>query len=117
MNVALDLDGTIDSFPREFQSLMAALTAAGHHVYVITGVDEDAVGKADVAAKQQYLTSLGISSDCYFKLIVCPRPHDTNKAAEIQANDIEMLFDNSKSNVKATVPFCASLLLWNAKEK
>lgn len=116
MNIAIDIDGTIDSFPRVFQSLMSALTAAGHHVYVITGVSEDKVTQADIDAKRQYLTSIGISDDDYFKLIICPKPHPKNKAACVTANDIALLIDNKKSTAKATKAQCAVLVLWNSKE-
>ena len=115
MNVAFDVDGTIDSFVRPMQSTMSAYTAAGHRVYVITGIEAEAVLPSDVAAKQQYLSAMGIGTDCYFQLIVCPKPHPDNKAKAIQDNDIEMLFDNDKKNVKAAAPYCAALLLWNSK--
>jgi len=115
INIALDLDGTIDSYPRVFQTLMSSLTAGGNHCYIITGIEEDTVTKADVAAKKEYLTSLGIGMECYYALIVVPQPHADNKVAAIKANDIDMLFDNSKENIKAALPYCVAAMIWNSK--
>ena len=97
--------------------MMSAFTAAGFHVYIITGVEEPKVTKADVDAKREYLTGLGISSDLYHQMIVCPTPHPQNKLKAIEDNDIEVLMDNSVANVKAAKKACMALLLWNAKVK
>lgn len=105
----------LDAFPREFQSTISAFHAAGHNVFIITGVEVTPVTQEDIDQKREYLTSLGISSDLYDSLIVCPEPHPENKAKAIQDNKIAMLFDNSKGNIKAAAPYCAALLLWNAK--
>jgi hypothetical protein len=110
------VDGVADAFPRVTQSLMSALMAAGHHVFVITGVDADAATAADRAAKVQYLTNLGIGPECYTDVIVCPQPHPENKAKAIQDNHIGVLLDNDKQNIKAAAPYCVALLLWNSKE-
>jgi hypothetical protein len=117
MNVAFDIDGTLDAFPVVFESLCAALMAAGHHVYIITGVEEDTVTKTDIANKTAYLTGLGFGKGTYTTLIVMPKPHDVNKAKEVAENDIELLLDNSVANVKACKGLCACLLLWNNKKK
>lgn len=114
MNIALDVDGTVDAFPAVFDSLAAALEAAGHKVYVITGVEADTVTQADVEAKQGYLKSLGFTA--YTAIYVCPTPHDTHKADLVKQLDIALLIDNSKANVKAVAPEAAALLLWNNKE-
>lgn len=97
--------------------MMSAFTAAGFHVYVITGIEETSATKADVDAKQEYLTGLGISSDVYHRLIVCPKPHPQNKLKAIEENDVEVLFDNSIANVKQAKKQCMTLLLWNSKIK
>lgn len=115
MNVGFDIDGTLDAFPEVLGSVMAALAAAGHHVYVLTGVEADQVTEDDVAAKQQYLMSIGCTS--WFALYVLPEPHDTNKAQVIKEQDIKLLVDNSVANAKAAVDECAVLVLWNAKVK
>lgn len=112
-----DIDGVIAAFPGQCGSMMAALTAAGFHVYVVSGVGGDTVTDTDVANKCQFLTSLGIGADTYHELVVIPQPHDVNKAKFIEDNHIDVLVDNSKANCKAAAPFCVSLLLWNAREK
>jgi hypothetical protein len=117
MNVAFDIDGTLDAFPSVMLALCSALIAAGNHVYIITGVEADKVTPADVAAKTSYLTGLGFGKGTYTQLIVIPEPHDENKAKECKDNDIELLIDNSVPNVKAAKGVCACLLLWNNKKK
>lgn len=114
MNIAIDVDGTIDAFPRVFQSLISALASAGHRVYVITGVEGTSVTQADVDTKTAYLASMGITMQ--YAVIVCPKPHAPNKVDIIQENDIDLFIDNNKDNIKAAVADgCASLLLWNGK--
>jgi hypothetical protein len=114
VNVAVDVDGTIDAAPVETQSMCAALKAAGHTVYVITGIEEDFVTQQDVTDKQGYLKSLGFTA--YDSIYVCPQPHDTNKAQLIKDLDVSMLFDNDKDNCKAAASECFCWLLWNNKE-
>lgn len=116
MKVAFDIDGTIDSFPRIFQSTMSAYKAAGHHAWIITGTDAGHLGEQDLDAKRQYLNGLGIGADCYDELVVCPDPHPQNKASIIADNGIELLFDNNVQNAEAARKFCAVLVLWNSKE-
>ena len=43
MNVAIDLDGTIDAYPSMFLALMAALKHSANHVTVLTGIDDGKV--------------------------------------------------------------------------
>jgi hypothetical protein len=116
MNFAFDIDGVLDAFPAEMLAVCSSLQAGANHVYIITGVEEDAVTKEDVANKEAYLIGLGFGKGSYFKLIVLPKPHDTNKAKAIEDNDIAMLFDNNKDNVKAAKSLCPCWLLWNTKE-
>src|ERR1035441_2707483 len=101
MNIAVDIDGVLDAFPAVMLMLCSALVASGNHVYIITGVEEDTVTKADVTNKTSYLTGLGFGKGTYTSLIVIPKPHDDNKAKEIADNDIALLIDNNKDNVKA----------------
>lgn len=117
MNVAVDLDGTADAFPRVFQSLMSALVAAGHHVYVVTGVSDDQVTQADIDAKKQYLTKLGIGPEAYTSLVVVPSPHPKNKLDQIEKLNIALVIDNKRGTVKKAAPHAVSLLLWNSQEK
>ena len=117
MNVAFDIDGTIDSFPQVMLGLVTALTAAGHHVYIITGIEQDKVTPTDVRNKKAFLIGLGFGPGTYKELIVLPQPHDTNKADQIKKLDIELLIDNSVANAKAAKTLCAVLILWNSKVK
>lgn len=116
MNFACDIDGVLDAFPTEMLALCSSLQAGANHVYIITGVEEDAVTKEDVASKEAYLIGLGFGKGSYFKLIVLPKPHDVNKAKAIKDNDIAMLFDNSKENLRAAKGLCPCWLLWQTKE-
>src|SRR5208282_2186189 len=116
MNFGFDIDGVLDAFPAEMLALCSALQAGGNHVYIITGVEEDEVLPADVTNKEAYLTGLGFGKGSYFKLIVIPSPHDTNKAKAIKDNKIAMLFDNNKDNLKAAKGLCPCWLLWQTKE-
>lgn len=117
MNLAFDIDGLADSAPRVVQSMMSAFTAAGFHNYVISGVEAPVATKADVEAKKGYLTSLGITSDLYVELIVCPKPHPKNKAKAIKEHDIAVLFDNSVANCQKAKKLCLAFLLVNAEVK
>lgn len=117
MNVAIDLDGTADAFPRVFQSLSSALVAAGHHVYIVTGVSDPEVTQADIDAKKQYLTSLGFGPESYTSVVVVPSPHPKNKLDQIQKLNIALVIDNKKKTVKDAAPNAVSLLLFNSKEK
>lgn len=117
MNVAFDIDGTIDSFPQVMLALCSALTAAGHEVYIITGVEADTVPASVVKGKKMFLTGLGFGPGTYKQLIVVPQPHDKNKADEIARLKVELLIDNSVANAKAAKALCAVLILWNSKVK
>lgn len=115
MNVAVDFDGTIDSFPREFQSLISALCGAGHQVYVLTGSDGQTVTQEVIDGKKAILAALGIT--VYTAVVVVPDPHDANKAQFIKDNSVTLFLDNNRDNIKCAVKEtgCASLLLWNSK--
>ena len=120
-NLAIDIDGTIDAFPILFQHLIAGWTAAADHVYIITGIGSDTVSDEDHAAKVQYLTSLGISPESYYQLVVVPtkpgEDHAQAKANYIAQNNIKLLIDNNVDNCKAAKAVCAVFCLWNVKEK
>jgi len=115
-NVAFDIDGVLDAFPAEMLMLCSSLTAGGNRVFIITGIEGDEVEDTDVTNKTAYLTGLGFGKGSYFELIVLPQPHDKNKAKAIKKNNIAMLFDNNKDNVKAAKTSCPCFLLWNTKE-
>jgi hypothetical protein len=117
VNIGFDVDGTIDAFPREIQSMMSAFHAAGFHNIIITGIEGSQVTQADIDAKREYLTGLGISRDLYDDLIVCPDPHPQNKLKAVTDNEVGVLFDNDVNNAKAVKNYCAVFLLYNAKTK
>lgn len=121
MLVAVDIDGTIDAYPRELQSMMCALQAAGHQVYVLTGMTSDeAPTLDDVQTKTTYLAAAGVT-DCYDKIIVVSSP-DGNvsdaKARYLVSVGADMLIDNDKSNAKAvTAQGILTLVPWGSREK
>jgi hypothetical protein len=114
---AFDIDGVIDAFPRETGTLITALTAAGHRVFIITGAGGEEVQPSDVQGKLQFLGSLGLSPESYYELIVLPQPHAENKAKAIEANGIGVLVDNNRDNIRAaTAAGCVGLYLYNTRE-
>jgi hypothetical protein len=121
MNIGLDIDGTIDAFPILFQSWIAAWNAAGHRVYIITGIEGDTVQDSDYMNKAEYLTAMGIPATQYYKLIIVPSipgvGHADAKAEIIQKNAISALIDNNVNNCKAAKKYCAVFLMYNVKEK
>lgn len=121
INIGIDIDGTIDSFPILFQHLISGMTAHGDHVYIITGVTAPTVTDADQSAKAQFLTSVGLPPESYYQLVIVPRTPDKNHAEEkaeyIQAHKIDLLIDNNVENCKAAKKYAAVFLLYNVKEK
>src|ERR1035438_1065511 len=98
-----DIDGTLDCAPRQFQAMMAALQAAGHGVYVITGTPNDPVTQQDWQEKANYLNSLGCNN--YDVLVVLSASDkDTiadRKAQWLVANKADCLIDNDEANCQA----------------
>ncbi len=121
MNIGLDIDGTIDSFPNLFQHLIAGWSAAADHVYIITGITADTVTDDDHAAKVGYLTGLGIPPEMYYQLVVLSHKAGEDvaqaKAEFIRDNHITLLIDNNVENCKAAKQYAAVFCLWNVKEK
>ena len=122
MNVAYDIDGTIDLLPNLFQHLIAAQMAAGDHVFIVTGVSDEAVTSADTEAKTNYLTSLGFPPDSYTKLIIVPAGadeagHAAQKLQVLKDNNIVAIYDNNVENIKAACNVAVGFLVWNTKEK
>lgn len=116
MNFALDFDGVISAFPEVCQTMMSALTGAGHRVYVITGIEGKTVGQSDIDDKRHALTAMGIGPHLYHDVIVCPKPHAENKLKAVKDNDIAVLMDNSKKNCKAVAQQAVAFLLWNDRK-
>ena len=88
-------------------------------MYIITGIDESTVKKADLVNKAGYPHGdvLHPIAEQYFKLIVVPQPHPENKLQAIKDNGITALFDNNVENAKAAKSECAVFILWNVKQK
>ena len=116
MTIGFDIDGTLDAFPTIIQHMMSAFKAAGDRIVILTGTDGTRVNQDQIDAKRTYLANMGVSSDLYDALIVCPDPHDVNKAKAVQSENILVIFDNDKANIKAAAKAgCCSFLLWNTK--
>lgn len=63
---AFDLDGTLSVYPEQLGTLMRSLSAAGHHVVVLTGTQT-------YADRERQLRGLGLA-DSYNELVVVPGP-------------------------------------------
>lgn len=112
MLAAFDIDGTIDADPAVFLSLMQALRAAGHKVAVLTGCSSEEVTPDDVVKKQEYLQNLGVGQ-AYDQLVVFADPPSEEKANWLKQNKADVLFDNSKTNAKASPVL--TLVPWQTK--
>ena len=114
MNIAFDLDNTIDATPKQMQSLMSALMAAGHHIVVLTGTDDPVVDPIDWQAKADYLNSIGCGQ-CWNELVVQshaePLDGPTVKAQYCRQHDVDVLIDNSKDNARAATAAGVPLVL------
>ena len=123
MKIAVDIDGTIDSAPRPWQSIMSAMKSAGHTVVVLTGTQEEGgPTPADFEEKANYLTSLGCGSGVYDQLEVLDGS-DKEKLPELKAdwcakNGVDVLFDNDKDNAKAASAAGVELVLvpWASRQ-
>ena len=104
MLVAVDLDNTIDTNPKEFQSLTTALRAAGHVVVILTGTTEHAVTQDVWRRKAEYLQELGCS-ECWDEMTVLANLADPDypnrKGVWCKEHGVDILIDNSKTNAKA----------------
>lgn len=116
MVVGFDIDGTVDSDPASFGSLMAALRAAGHQVVVLTGVSAPTVSEHDLAAKAEYLTSLGLGH-CWDTLVAFGDPPHKAKAKWCRKHNVAIMVDNSIKNAKLASRYCTVLVPWGSREK
>lgn len=114
IKVAFDLDGTLDADPVDFESLMAALKAAGHHIVVITGASTKKPTAQDYAEKAEYLSSLGMAH-VYDELVVFGDPPHKKKAKYCKTHGVNILVDNSVKNAQLASKYCTVLLPWNNK--
>ena len=121
MKVAVDLDNTIDSTPKQMQSLMSALMAAGHYVVVLTGTADDSPSQETWQAKADYLNTLGCSN-CWTSLVVIASPDADGADAKAQWCDVhgvDILIDNSKENARAAMGAGVPLVLvpWGSRSE
>ncbi len=112
MKVAFDIDGTVDSDPAVFQSLLMALKAAGHQVIILTGVSSETVSPSDVESKKQYLNSIGLGK-CYNQIVCFGDPPHQAKAQWIKKNKVDLFVDNSAANAQLAADHCLVLVPWN----
>ena len=102
MVFAFDLDGTLDSYPRQLQAIMAALRRAGHTVNVVTGSPNSTVGQAEWQAKADQLTELGLA-DCYDELVVVAGPENSipqRKVLYLRSVGASVLVDNAEATAR-----------------
>lgn len=112
--MAFDINGTLDSDPPVFLSLMEALRAAGHQVVILTGCSEKHVHPKDVQEKKEYLRSLGMGS-AYDKIVVFGDPPHKAKARYCKKHGVDILVDNSVANSQLADKYCTVLLPWASK--
>ena len=115
MLAAFDLDGCIDAFPREMQTIMSSLKSNGHRVVVVTGTADDSASQEVFDEKTAYLLKLGCG-ECYDQLIVVAHP--TKNISDMKADVLEsigadVLFDNRKKNAKEAP--CLALVPWQSR--
>ena len=115
MKVGIDIDGSADSAPKEFQSLMAALRAAGHKVVILTGVSSPKVTAQDVQEKENYLRELGLG-ESYDKLKVFSNPPSQAKAAYCAKHGIDILIDNNTKTARLADKYCVVLVPWATRD-
>ena len=102
MVFGVDLDGTLDSYPRQLQTIMAALREAGHTVNVVTGSPNPAVDQAEWQAKADQLTELGLA-DCYDELVVVAGPENSipqRKVLYLRSVGASVLVDNAEATAR-----------------
>ena len=114
MNVAFDLDGTLDTSPYVMQALVSALHAAGHKITVMTGASEATPSAAMVKQKWSALKQLGLA-DLINELVVIGDPPHAQKAALCKKLKVDLLVDNSVQNAKLCSEHCLVMLPWNTK--
>lgn len=110
------MDGTIDSNPATFGALMQALRAAGSRVVVLTGSSAPKVSKDEMAAKAQYLNSLGLGH-CYDQLVVVGAPPHQAKADWCAKHGADLLVDNSTDTAALADKVCTVLVPWASATK
>lgn len=120
MLVACDLDGTITAAPEQFGPILRALRTAGCRVVILTGTgDRTPPDQAGWDTKVAKLAALGCG-DCWDHMVLLdgnPAQLAQAKADWCQANEVQVLIDNTKDNARAAtaagVPLC--LVPWASR--
>jgi hypothetical protein len=97
-----------------FQSLLAALMAAGHQVVILTGCSDKQPTEKDLDEKMEYMEAIGCGS-CYDKMVVFGDPPHRPKARWIKKHHLDFYVDNSVMNCQAAAKYTTVFLAWNAK--
>jgi len=118
MLVAVDIDGAIDAYPRELQSLMSALMAAGHRVHILTATSGDEATEHGAQTKVNYLNNLGMG-ECWHRLVeVDSDDVPTAKVNYMTDAGADVFIDNDEANcaaaAKAGIPLV--LMPWQSRQ-
>lgn len=118
MNVAYDMKGTLDAWPKQLGETMTALKENDNVIYIITGITAPHVNDDDVTAAQESLNKIGITPAMYDHLVVCPAPHPKSKAAAVKEHKIDILVDNKIATAKKVAKLgCLVLVPFSTAEK
>lgn len=110
MQIAVDIDGTVDAAPHQFERLLSALRAAGHYVIMLSGSGNHPPSGNSYKTKCNYLSGLGLA-ECWDELVIVTGDVAQLKAQWCQDNNIHVLIDNSKSNAEAASKAGVALVL------
>jgi hypothetical protein len=117
MQIAVDIDGTLDAYPNELRGIMGSVMAAGHQIYILTGTQDDVATQDDWQKKVDYVKALGCES-VWDKLIVVSGDDIAKaKAKWCKDNGVDVLIDNDKDNAKAvTAEGILVLVPWGSRK-
>jgi hypothetical protein len=113
-----DIDGCISGSPEQFNTILSALKAAGHHVNIVSGDNPKSPSGPTFASKVAYLQSVGVT-DCWDQLVVVTGDIPAAKAKWCKENNVQIAFDNSIPNAKAMIGVGVPLVVvpWATREK
>lgn len=117
MNVAFDIDGTVTDAPDVFAAVTAALTRAGHHVFVVTAYGPgDPKTHGDQKWRQEQLAELGLNVGRNYERVYIAAgdtKHDVaNEKRDIcKMLNVRLFVDNSVLNCRAVSETALCLLV------
>lgn len=112
MRFGFDIDGTITAAPKVFATMMPALRASGHFVYIITGQTRP-VTADDYLRRRDQLRDLGIDPSDYDLLYVAGPPDWVeNKRAFCERWAIDFVFEDSLRYAKAISTVCPVTVMY-----